>query len=122
MCKRHVFKGIILWSTFIGILAFIFSALGFTFWFLGSSNRSTVMEMIILPVVSITFTITLMMLLTGFSLYFLYNVNTGVWNAVHKNKEGILKLIPDILGMLISYGTIGLQWENRFKIDDEEES
>lgn len=122
MCKRHVFKGIILWSTFMGVLAFIFSALGFTFWFLGSSNRSTVMEMIILPVISITFTITLMMLLTGFSLYFLYNVNTGVWNAVHKDREGVTCLLPDVLGFLISYGKIGLQWENRFKIDDEEES
>ena len=118
MCKRHVFKGIILWSAFIGVLAFIFSVMGFTFWFLGSPDRSTVMEMIIVPVVAITLTITLMLLFTGFSLYLLYQVNTGVWNAVHKDREGITRLLPDVLGFLISYGKIGLEWEHR----GEEES
>lgn len=122
MCKRHVFKGIVIWSILMGALSFILSALGFTFMFLGSPDRSTAMDMIIIPVIAITLTITLMMLFLGFMLYLLYRTNTTVWNTVHKNKEGIIKLIPDILGFLIYYGTIGLQWENRFKIGDEEES
>lgn len=120
MCKRHVFKGIVLWSMFLGVLSGILSVLGFTFMFLGSPDRSTIMDMIIIPVIAITLTIILMMLFVGFMLYLLYHVNTAVWNTVHQNKEGILKLIPDVLGFLIYYGTIGLEWENRGKEEEED--
>lgn len=122
MHKRHVFKGIVLWSMFLGVLSGIFTLLGFGSWFILSPNRGAVIGAVVVPTISVAAIVAFVMLLTGFIMYLLYRANTTVWNTVHKNKEGILKLIPDILGMLISYGTIGLQWENRFKIDDEEES
>lgn len=118
MHKRHVFKGIVLWSMFLGVLSGIFTLLGFVCRFILSPNRGTIMGEIIIPVICIVAAVTFIMLLLGFMMYLLYHTNTTIWNAVHENKEGILKLIPDVLGFLIYYGTIGLDWENR----KEEES
>lgn len=118
MCKRHVFKGIVLWSLFLGVLSGAFTLLGFGSWFILSPNRGTIMEAVVIPVMSVMATIAFTQLLIGFMMYLLYRTNTTIWNTVHKNKEGILKLIPDVLGFLIYYGTIGIDWENR----KEEES
>lgn len=119
MCKRHVFKGIVLWSLFLGVLSGAFTLLGFGSWFILSPNRGTIMGAVVIPTISVAATVAFIMLLTGFVMYLLYHANTTVWNTVHKNKEGILKLIPDVLGFLINYGIIGLEWENRGKEEEE---
>lgn len=120
MNKRHVFKGIILGSLYLGMLSGAFIFLGFGCYFILSPNRGTIIETVVIPTASVTATIAFMILFAGFLMYLLYRVNTTIWNTVHKNREGILKLIPDVLGFLIYYGIIGLEWENRGKEEEEE--
>lgn len=121
MLKRHIYKGILIVSIIWSILAAVaILAASLSVYLVGAAADPMVSAFKVAIFAMIIIFATLC--LVGFTLNLLYATNRGVWNTIHENREGIMKMIPDIVGMLISYGTIGLQWENRFKIDDEEES